>query len=244
MTSDPPKIDILRAGAYNLGFIVISRSRNAGLVLMWWQQRLFDHCVEICRAVSLSKEVGRSGTGMFERVAIVRDAGYNVAYWNLSHRVVSLSENGYKCGWIAVVILPLSVVRPGTAGQIVAAPEPLHSGNLPPERDTFCLATREDLLSAGYLACKAWPYAFGTFSKRDAHPRLGRPIHTKLPNYSTPSTIHSDDGFRRLPSSGTSPVRTKMAPSRISRLAYRIYRTRTDVQSGCRTSSAATTGHY
>src|SRR6185437_4431347 len=38
----PAELDILRSGAYNLGFIAVSRSPHAAAFLAWWQQRLYD----------------------------------------------------------------------------------------------------------------------------------------------------------------------------------------------------------
>ena len=93
----PAEIDILRSGAYNLGFIGIARSTETAAFLVWWQQRLYDHClVDLPRGLFVDQKWIDLAPGMFEGVEIIRDPGYNVAYWNLAHRPISRSEAGYK----------------------------------------------------------------------------------------------------------------------------------------------------
>jgi hypothetical protein len=77
----PAEIDILRSGAYNLGFIGVAQSLESKTFLAWWRQRLYDHCVvDLPRGLFVDQRWIDLAPGMFERVAIVRDAGYNVAY--------------------------------------------------------------------------------------------------------------------------------------------------------------------
>src|SRR5262245_20700770 len=41
----PSELDILRAGAYNLGFIGLRACPETRQFLKWWQDRLYDQCV-------------------------------------------------------------------------------------------------------------------------------------------------------------------------------------------------------
>ena len=230
----PAEIDILRAGAYNLGFIAISKSRNADAFLAWWQQRLYDHCVvDLPRGLFVDQRWVDLVPGMFEGVAIVRDAGYNVAYWNLSHRVVSLSENGYQVAGSPLSFFHFSGYDPEQPDKLSRHQSRFQVAKLPAGTRHLLFSYREELLAAGYLACKEWPYAFATFRNGVRIPDLGRPIHHEAPELlASIDDPFSDEGFRAFIEKWNSPVRDDDADSSgISRLAYRIYRTRTDVQS-------------
>jgi hypothetical protein len=40
----PTELDILRAGAYNLGFIALRANAESRRLIKWWQEKLIDHC--------------------------------------------------------------------------------------------------------------------------------------------------------------------------------------------------------
>ena len=82
------------------------------------------------------------------------------------------------------------------------------------------------------MTCKAWPNSFETFANGTRIPDLGRPIHLEAPEL-----LHSIDDrfrtrdFRAFIDTWNSPVDEQYSDTGISRLVYRIYRTRSDVQS-------------
>lgn len=230
----PAEIDILRAGAYNLGFIAISLCRNAASFLMWWQQRLYDQCVvDLPRGLFVDQRWVDLVPGMFERVAIIRDPGYNVAYWNLSHRVVSFSEDGYQVAGSPLAFFHFSGFDPEQPDRLSRHQNRFDVESLPSGTQQLLCGYREDLLSSGYLACKGWPYAFETFQNGTRIPDLGRPVHHDAPELlDSVDDPFSDDGFQAFTNVWNSPVHDPNGSvTGISRLAYRIYRTRTDVQS-------------
>jgi len=201
---------------------------------MWWQQRLYDHCVvDLPRGLFVDQRWIDLAPGMFERVAIVRDAGYNVAYWNLSHRVVSRLEEEYKVSGSPLSFFHFSGYDPEQPHNLSRHQSRFTVETLPAGARHLLSAYREDLLVAGYLDCKAWPYAFGVFRNGTRIPDLARPIHHEAPELvDSIDDPFSDDGFRAFTEQWNSPVQDQNgAVTGISRLAYRIYRTRTDVQS-------------
>jgi hypothetical protein len=85
----PSEQDLLYNGTYNLGFIAVQRSASTA-VLDWWERRCLD----------LGFSEGRTGLfvdqkwmnlapGLFPHVAILRNPGLNMAYWNLHERRLS-----------------------------------------------------------------------------------------------------------------------------------------------------------
>lgn len=88
----PTELDIRRAGTYNLGFCAMRGSDNTLRYLKWWQDKLHRDCiVDVNRGIFVDQSWMDLVPGMFERVAVLRHAGYNVAYWNLAQR--SFSRN-------------------------------------------------------------------------------------------------------------------------------------------------------
>jgi hypothetical protein len=95
----PSEQKLLYDGTYNLGFAAFGNSPESFAALAWWERRCLD----------LGYSEGRSGLfvdqkwmnlapGLFNDVAILRDAGCNMAYWNLHERVLDgatvISPNG------------------------------------------------------------------------------------------------------------------------------------------------------
>lgn len=89
----PSEQDHLYNGTYNLGFVAFRRCDEADRMLAWWSER--------CLALGFSE--GRTGLfvdqkwmnlapGLFADVAILRDPGCNIAYWNLHERRLDLVE--------------------------------------------------------------------------------------------------------------------------------------------------------
>lgn len=85
----------LTHGVYNLGFVAI-RSQGEGLrFAQWWRDRLYHYCREdIPNGMFTDQRWCDLVPAFFNNVKVVRDPGYNVASWNLSQRLVSITEDG------------------------------------------------------------------------------------------------------------------------------------------------------
>lgn len=94
----PSERAILQAGAYNLGFLAVSRHPALERFLAWWQEKLEFQCVvDIGRGLFVDQKWMDLAPGLFPDVNILRHDGYNVAYWNLRQRSVeggTLTVNG------------------------------------------------------------------------------------------------------------------------------------------------------
>ncbi len=72
----PAELDILRAGAYNLGFIAVKTNSNTTRFLRWWQDKLLNHCyIDLDHGLFTDQRWMDLAAGMFPNVAIVRDPG-------------------------------------------------------------------------------------------------------------------------------------------------------------------------
>lgn len=91
----PSELSILQAGSYNLGFIALSSSEETLRLVKWWQAKLYKECVvDLPRNLFVDQKWMDMTPSLFAGVHIERDAGWNVAYWNLGHRTLSRAADG------------------------------------------------------------------------------------------------------------------------------------------------------
>lgn len=89
------EIASLDYGIFNLGFIAVSQHPEAHRFAKWWSDRLHDWCVDRRDiGVFVDQKWCNLIPCFFEDVKILRDPGYNVASWNLSHRRIHFDEDG------------------------------------------------------------------------------------------------------------------------------------------------------
>lgn len=174
----PGEQEMLFNGTYNLGFAAVTASPASRAVLAWWEAR--------CLGAGFSE--GRTGLfvdqkwmnlapGLFEDVAILRDPGLNMAFWNLHER--SLAHGAVLSPYADPV--PLRFFH--FSGIDVRDPAMLSRNT-----DRFTLADRPDLaeIFAAYKAAviansghpaESLPYGFDRLSDGTALNRLARRIY-------------------------------------------------------------------
>jgi len=92
----PAELDIMRSGTYNLGFLALGDTPAVGPFVEWWKSKLeFEAASDIERGLFTDQKWMDLAPALFEGFAVLRDPGYDVAYWNLSHRPVARSGNGW-----------------------------------------------------------------------------------------------------------------------------------------------------
>ena len=92
----PDELQILQSGAYNLGFLGLSQHPELYRFLQWWQKKLLKYCtIEVEKGLFVDQRWMDLVPGLFSSVHIHRDPGCNVAYWNLNHRHIEETPEGY-----------------------------------------------------------------------------------------------------------------------------------------------------
>ena len=88
--------DILNHGIYNLGFVAINTSANAKHFINWWADRLLEQCKhDLCHGLFVDQLWCNLVPGFYDDVLISRHLGYNMAYWNLQERTLSIKDGTY-----------------------------------------------------------------------------------------------------------------------------------------------------
>ncbi len=100
---------ILLAGAYNAGFIGLSRDPSAERFLGWWQDKLLHHCrIDIERGMVGDQRWLDLVPGLFDGVRILRHPGWNFAWWNMLRRPVTMVEGALRAGGEPLVFVHYS----------------------------------------------------------------------------------------------------------------------------------------
>lgn len=228
----PSELDILRSGSYNLGFIALSASAETTRFLNWWKAKVYDQCVvDLARGLFVDQRWVDLVPGLFEGVRILREPGYNVAYWNLKHRHVERTESGWLVNGRPLCFFHFSGFDPENPSQFSRHQDRYRLGDLG-DAQSLVLDYRDELLAHGYSECKNWPYAYGSFQNGFPIPDIGRPLHHEDPELvARVEDPFSEEGFRAFLDVWNQPI-VSLNGERpgVTRLAYRIYRTRSDVQ--------------
>ena len=159
----PTELDLRRAGAYNLGFIALARTSTTRRFLDWWQRRLYTGCLmEPDRGMHVDQGWVDLVPGLFDGVHILRDDGYNVAYWNLHSRAVTaagdrVGVNGRPCRFFH-----FSGIDPEDVTGISRHQNRFHLSDIG-EAGAVFQAYAAEVLANGHREVKRWPYAFGAF---------------------------------------------------------------------------------
>ena len=175
----PGEQEMLYNGTYNLGFFAVRNTPEGVGMLRWWERRCLD----------LGFSEGRTGLfvdqkwmnllpGLFVGVAILRDPGCNMAYWNLHERTLDGDAEAPRVNGVPLCFFHFSGIVPEDGAL------------LSKHTNRFTLATRPDLqgifgaYKAAVLANKdaeleALPYGFDAFTDGTAVTRLARRIYAK-----------------------------------------------------------------
>ena len=89
---------IMRSGIFNLGFIGLRKSDSTGEFLSWWKHKLYDKCViDTPAGYFVDQKFIDLASVLFPNITIIKDTGYNAAYWNTHSRRIYKKENKWMC---------------------------------------------------------------------------------------------------------------------------------------------------
>jgi hypothetical protein len=166
----PSDLDLMRSGTFNLGFAAFSNTDEARRFLSWWKDKLSQHCrIDLESGLFVDQRFVDFAPSFLERLTILRDPGYNVAYWNLANRPICKEAFGWTAGESPLVFFHFSGVVPadphvfskhqsrfsmtniGDAAELVETYRALVAGN-------------------GHETWSAAAYAYGWFETREPLP--------------------------------------------------------------------------
>lgn len=174
----PTELDIRRAGTYNFGFCAIRSSENARKFLAWWQAKLVRDCVvDMERGIFVDQSWIDLVPGLFERVAILRHPGYNVAYWNLAQRsVTKKASEGWEVEGCPLVFFHFSGFNPFNPEPFSKHQNRFTLSTLGASRE-LALVYANRLIENGAEKYSKLPYGYGCFADKTPIPDIFRRLY-------------------------------------------------------------------
>ena len=201
-----PQERLLRmAGIYNLGFVGFRLDSSTEEFLAWWSDRLYRHCLnDLQHGLFVDQAWMDFAPAFVDRVGILRDPRYNVAYWNLPHRQLTWQDGQWevaepgggrrRVGFVHFSGLDLDRIEGVSRHQ-----ERVRLSARPELRPLF-EAYREEIYAAGHERFRGLPYAYASFGEAPvAVPPLARRLLQRLDplgrRWPDPFDAHRDDSF-------------------------------------------------
>jgi glycosyltransferase involved in cell wall biosynthesis len=109
----PQDRDLLKVGAYNLGFLAVRRTPKVVEIIEWWAKQLERDClIALESGLFVDQKWIDLWPSFCAGTAILRHPGYNVAYWNLGERKIERSGRGHLVNGAPLVFFHFSGVMP------------------------------------------------------------------------------------------------------------------------------------
>jgi hypothetical protein len=171
----PTDQDILLAGAYNLGVLGLRRGGQVGEFLRWWRDHLLNGgaIVQVAAGLMTDQRWVDLVPSLFPETTVLRDETYNVAWWNLPHRMLSRSGDRFEVNGRRLGCFHFSGFNPSDRQRLTRE----NQNRIAVARGstlTELLALYADrALQAGYAETNSWPCGYTRF---DTGVRINLPL--------------------------------------------------------------------
>lgn len=160
----PGERQILGSGTYNCGFVAIGSHVEADRLIGWWADRLeFGAVSDIAAGLFTDQKWIDLVPGLFPDVHILRDEGYNLAYWNLSQRPVSRRKSRWHAAERPLVFVHFSGVDLDRPARFSKHQDRHTQATIGELRPLYALYLSR-LEANGHAEHRVKPYAFGRFA--------------------------------------------------------------------------------
>jgi glycosyltransferase involved in cell wall biosynthesis len=160
----PGEREILVSGTYNCGFVAINAHAEADRLIAWWADRLeFGAVSDIAAGLFTDQKWIDLVPGLFPDVHVLRDAGYNLAYWNLSQRPMSRRDQRWHAAERPLVFVHFSGVDLDRPAQF-SKHQNRHTQATIGELQHLYADYLGRLAANGHGEHRGKPYAFGRFA--------------------------------------------------------------------------------
>ena len=176
----PSDHDILKAGSFNLGFIGLQNSPATGELLAWWQRKLYHHgLLSFEKNMFVDQRWMDLAPGLFDDVKILRDPGYNVAYWNLHERHITMKGDAVLSNGGCCYFFHFSGFNPEDMSVISKHQNRFTMRNLGDAKSLF-KKYRDLVMASGWKQTKNWPYTYDFFDNGVRIPQSARRFYWSL----------------------------------------------------------------
>jgi hypothetical protein len=187
----PSDIDFLRNGTFNLGFAGFSKSPEAAAALDWWEDRCLSYGFnDLGFGTFVDQKWMDLVPCYFDKVRILKNAGCNVAYWNLHEREVTGLEGNYWVGDVPLYFFHFSGVKADKPG-VLSRHQSRHS--IQPGTPLAELVANycKSLVRNEHTVFSRIPYTFATFDNGEPINPAARRASAVEPTLADPFAVSS-----------------------------------------------------
>jgi hypothetical protein len=153
----------LKYGTLNTGFFGMANVQETLHFLSWWKDRLRHFCLmNPAEGLFVDQRWIDLVPSLFEKFHIIKNPGYNVAYWNLHERKLSFSGKKILVNGELLRFFHFSAFDPDNSEAISKYQSRPIVSNSSALRYLAGLY-RNSLLKYGYKEISAWPYTYNSF---------------------------------------------------------------------------------
>jgi glycosyltransferase involved in cell wall biosynthesis len=157
---NPNDYHMLQAGVFNLGFAGINRCSEARQYIEWWARRLETQAdADFSRNLFTDQRWCDLAPCFLERLHVLKRAGYNVAYWNLTERSIRQVRGQWRVNAEPLAFFHFSGVNASDQNLISKHQNRFDWNDLPACKPLFD-DYRNALLQEGWEKTKGWKYAY------------------------------------------------------------------------------------
>jgi hypothetical protein len=195
----PAERDFLQAGVFNLGFIAVANRADALAFLEWWENRCLTlGFSDVRNGYFVDQKWVNFAPCFCDGVAVLRDPGYNMAYWNLHGRVLEGRGTDYVVnGCSRLSFFHFSGIGIEETDRISKHTNRYSLSSRPDLRPLF-ESYRACIVEAGYNNFKSFPYAWNAFSDGTEINKLTRVLYSfKEHQFAEENPFQADSDFHR-----------------------------------------------
>ncbi len=228
----PTELSLMRTGVYNCGFVAINAAHpDSARLIDWWSRKLeFDCFVDLEAGLFTDQKWMDMAPALFPDVSILRDDGYNVAYWNLANRHVTRAADGdYSVNGMPLVFAHFS-------GIDLARPEiySKHQNRFDLERIGGLRPLYEEYLGKlhdnEHPMHASKPYAYGRFADGAAISKPLRNTYRRHFDIGRDQPVSHPRHMDRACFNAACPELVDMPTLPISHVMYTVWQMREDLQ--------------
>lgn len=171
--AQPNDLTILTSGGFNLGFMAARREAEIFALLDWWAEKCrFDCRVDFAAGLFTDQKWMDLAPGLVSDLAVLRDPGLDIAYWNLEGRTLSRGAGGWQVNGQPLGFFHFSGFDPESPAALSKHQERIIVPPASPLADLLADYGKA-LIDNGHRQSRATPYAFATFPS-------GRPVSAAM----------------------------------------------------------------
>ena len=194
----PSEQDLLGRGVFNLGFIGVRDNPESLRFLDWWEKRCLSlGFAEVRTGLFVDQKWVDFAACFFSGVYVLRNLGYNVAYWNLHERRLQNIGGQWRANDQPLAFFHFSGINVADTNQISRHQNRYDLNSRPDVRSLFD-EYRALLISNGLKDFASLKYAYGTFSNGDTITQIARRLYAAhRAEYSTPNPFLTSSNVYR-----------------------------------------------